>query len=102
MIFDEILLYLEIQGTTMGIIFAPSDSNGLPLSKTIYRNKKKITFPFSSYFEENWKIFSDDCFIFLRLNLIKPKKLLDMLNEINPDIKLLWKKAIPSSHFLTS
>ena len=43
-----------------------------------------FTLPVSNYFEQNWKKFLDDCFIFLRLSLLKPNKLLDVLNNINP------------------
>ena len=43
-----------------------------------------FTLPVSNYFEQNWKKSLDDCFIFLRLSLLKPNKLLDVLNNINP------------------
>ena len=50
--------------------------------------RNKFTLPVSNYFEQNWKTFLDDCFIFLRLSLIKPNELLEVLNNINPAIQL--------------
>ena len=46
-----------------------------------------FTLPVSNYFEQSWRRFLDDCLIFLRLSLIKPNKLLDVLNNINPAIQ---------------
>ena len=46
--------------------------------------KNKFTLPVSNYFEQNWKNFFDDYFIFS--SLIKPNELLDVLNNINPAI----------------
>ena len=45
------------------------------------------TLTVSNCFEQSWKRFLDDCFIFLRLSLIKPNKLLDVLNNINQAIQ---------------
>ena len=36
--------------------------------------RNKFTLPISNYFEQNWKRFLDDCFIFLGLSLIKPNE----------------------------
>ena len=55
----------------------------------IFRNK---FLPISNYFEY-WKIFSDDCFRFLRLSLIKQNEMLDVLNNINPAIQFTIKTS---------
>ena len=47
----------------------------------------------TNYFEQNWKRFLDDCFIFLRLCLIKPNELLDVLNNINPAIQFTMERS---------
>ena len=49
--------------------------------------RNNFTLPVSNYVEQNWKRFLDDCFIFLRLSLIKPNKLLYVLNHINSAIQ---------------
>ena len=75
----------------MGTIFAPTYSkllmgfHGIELYTII---RIKFTPPDSNNFEQNWKRVLDDCFIFLRLSLIKPNELLDFLNKINPAIQL--------------
>ena len=56
-----------------------------------YNQKKKFTLPVFSYIEQNCKRFLDDSFIFLRLSLIKPNKLLDELNNINLAIQFTVK-----------
>ena len=48
--------------------------------------RHKFTLQISNYFEQNWKRFLDDFFIFSKLSLIKPNELLDVLNNINPAI----------------
>ena len=55
--------------------------------------RNKFTLPISNYFEQNWKRFLDDCFIFLRLSLIKPNELLDVLNNINPAIQFTMESS---------
>ena len=100
MTFDE-MFYLQIQGTVMGTIFAltyATLSMGFHEIELYAIIRKKFTLPVSNYFEQNWGRFLDDCFIFLRLSLINPNKLLDVLNNINPAYNLLWKQVVPSSH----
>ena len=65
---------------------------------TIIRNK--FTPPVSNNFEQNWKRFLGDCFIFLRLSLIKPNELLDNLNKINPAIQLAIETSDTQLPFL--
>ena len=60
----------------------------------LYIIRNKITLPDSSYFEQSWKRFLDDCSIFfLRLSLIKPNELLDVLNSINPAIQFTMERT---------
>ena len=90
MTFDQVF-YLKIQGTAMGTIFAPTYttlSTGLHEIEIYAIIRNKFTLSVSNVFEQNWKRFLDDCFIFLRLSLIKPKELVDVLNNINPAIQL--------------
>ena len=89
MTFDE-MFYLQIQGAAMGTIFATTCatlSMGFHEIELYAIIRNKFTLPASNYFEQNWKRFLDDYFIFLRLSLIKPNKLLDFLNNINPAIQ---------------
>ena len=65
---------------------------------TIIRNK--FIPPVSNNFEKNWKIFLGDCFIILRLSLIKPNELLDNLNKINPAIQLAIETSDTQLPFL--
>ena len=89
MTFDE-MFHLQIQGTAMGIIFAQAYatlSMGFHETELYAIIRNKFTLPVSNYFEQNWKRFLDDCFIFLRLSLIKSNELLDVLNNINAAIQ---------------
>ena len=85
-----------MQEIAMGTIFAPiyaTLSMGFHeiILYAIIRNK--LTLPVSNYFEQNWKRFLDDCFIFLRLSLIKPNELLDALNNINAAIQVTMETS---------
>ena len=106
MTFDEIF-YLQIQRTAVGTIFAPTYAT---LSMGFHETEKyatiinKFTLPPSNYSEQNWKRFLDDCFIFLRLSLIKP-------NELKKKRRSLWifiqnqrsqKYMSPSNQTITS
>ena len=62
--------------------------------------RNKFTLPASNYLEQNWKRFLDDCFIFLRLSLIKSNELLDVLNNINPVIQLTMETSDTQLPFL--
>ena len=90
----------------MGTIFSPTYAtlsmgfHEIELNAII---RNKFTLQVSNYFGQNWKRLSDDCFIFLRLSLIKPNELLDALNNINPAIQFTMETSdIPSSHSLIS
>ena len=95
MAFDE-TFDLQIQGTAMGTIFAPTYaalSMGYHEIKLYALTKSKFTLSVSKYFEQNWKRFLDDCFVFLRLRLIKPNELLDVLNNSNPAIQFTMEAS---------
>ena len=99
MTFDE-MFYLQIQGAAIGTIFAPTYatlSMGFHEIELYDIIRNKFTLSVSNYFEQNWKRFLDDCFIFLRLSLIKPYELLDVLNNINPAIQFTMETNDTSS-----
>ena len=102
MTFDE-MLYLQIQATAMGTIFAPTFatlSTGFHEIELYAIIRNTFTLPVSNYFEQNWKRFLDDCFIFLRLSLIKPNELLHILNNINPAIQFTVETSDTQLPFL--
>ena len=70
--------------------------NGLLWSRTICYNQKQVH---SSSLWLFWtklkKRFLDDCFIFLRLSIVMLKKLLDVLNNINPAIQFIKWYPVP-------
>ena len=102
MTFDE-MFYLQIQGTAMGTIFAPTYatlSMGFHEIELYAIIRSKFTLPVSNYFEHNWQRFLDDCFIFLRLSLIKPNELLEVLNSINPAIQFTMETSDTQLPFL--
>ena len=87
----------------MSTIFAPTYatlSMGFHEIELYAITRNKFTLPVSNYFEQNWKIFLDDCFIFLRLSLIKPNELLDVLNNINPAIQFTMETSDTQLPFL--
>ena len=102
MTFDE-MFYFQTQGTAMGTVFAPTYatlSMGFHEIELYAIIRNKFTLSVSNYFEQNWKRFLDDCFIFLRLSLIKPYELLDVLNNINPAIKFTMEISDTQLPFL--
>ena len=102
MTFDE-MFYLQRQGTEMGTLFAltyATLSMGFHEIELYAIIRNKFTLPVSNYFEENWKRFLDDGFIFLRLSLIKPSELPDVLNNINPAIQFTMETSDTQLPFL--
>ena len=87
----------------MGTIFGPAHatlSMGFHEIELYAIIRNKFTLPVSNYFEQNWKRFLDDCFIFLRLSLIKPNELLEVLNNINPAIQSTMETSDTQLPFL--
>ena len=97
------MFHLQIKGTTMGTVFAPTYDT---LSMCFHEMelyaiiRSKSTLPISNHFEQNWKIFLDDCFIFLRLSLIKPNELLNALNNSNPSTQFTMEASDTQFPFL--
>ena len=73
--------------------------NGLPCNRTICYNQIQV-YSSSLNFEQNWKRFLDDRFIFLRLSLKKPNGLLDVLNNINSAIQFTMETSGTQLPFL--
>ena len=87
----------------MGTIFAPTYatlSMGFHEIELYAIIRNKFTLPVSSYFEQNWKRFLDDCFIFLRLSLIKPNELLEVLKNINSAMQFTMETSDTQLPFL--
>ena len=87
--------YLQIKGTAMGTIFAPTIANltmGYHEIKfySIIRQHCTLT---SKHFENSWFRFLGDCQIILKVNLIKPEHLLSILNQINNNIQFTMEKS---------
>ena len=102
MTFDK-MFYLQIQGTAVGTIFAPTYatlSMGFHEIELYGAITSKFTLPVSNFFEQIWKRFLDDRFIFLRLSLIKANELLDVLNNINPALQFTMEKSDTQLPFL--
>ena len=102
MTFEEIF-YFQIQVTAMDTIFAPlypTLSMAFHEIKLYAIVRDKFTLPISNYFEQDWKRFLDDCFIFLRLSLIKPNELLNVLNNITPAIQFTMETSDAQLPFL--
>ena len=83
MTFDE-MFYLQIHGTSMGTVFPPTFATLFICFHEIepYAIIRDNSL-FQLFLKQNWERFLDDCFIFLRLSLIKANELLDALNNIN-------------------
>ena len=87
--------YLQIKGTAMGPIFAPSYAN---LTMAYYEIKVYSIIHLScalarKYFQYSWFIFLDDSQISLKVNLIKPDHLLSILNQTNNNIQFTMEKS---------
>ena len=46
-----------------------------------------------THFENSWYRYLDDCQKFLKVNLIKPERLLSILNQINNNIQFSMEKS---------
>ena len=93
--FDE-TFYLQIQGTVMGTIFAATYatlSMGFHETELYAIIRNNFILPVSNYFEQNWKRF-------LRLSLIKPNELLEVLSNVNPAIQFTMEISDTQLPFL--
>ena len=94
--------YLQIKGTAMGTIFAPTYAN---LTMGYYEIKvysiisQSYTLA-SKHFQNSWFRYLDDCQILLKVNLIKPEHLLSILNQINNNIQFTMEKSQTRLPFL--
>ena len=82
--------FLQLQGTAMGTVFAPTYAN---LSMAYHEIKLydlielNYNLHIGQYFVEKWKRFLNDCEILLKTDLIKPDDLLTILNSVNNNIQ---------------
>ena len=87
--------YLQLKGTAVGTIFAPTYANltmgyhEIKVYSIIHQSYALA----SKYFENSWFIFLDDCQILLKVNLIKSDHLLSILNQINNNIQFTMEKS---------
>ena len=82
--------FLQLQGTAMGTVFAPTYANlsmGYHEIKLYDLIELNYSVDIRQYFVENWKRFLDDCQILLKTDLIKPDDLLTILNSVNNNIQ---------------
>ena len=91
--FDSMFL-LQLTGTAMGTVFAPTYAN-LTMAyhkiQVYFVSKSTYGLVVSKFFEENWFQFSDDCEILLNTKLIKPNDLLTILNQIDANLQFTMK-----------
>ena len=89
--FDS-MFFLQVKATAMSTVSAAIYAN-----LTMAYHKIQVYFIMentynlvvSKFFEENWFRFLDGCEILLITKLIKPNGLLTILNQVNPNLKLL-------------
>ena len=94
--------YLQIKGTAMGKIFAPTYANltmGYHEIK-VYSIIRQSYVLASKYFKNSWFRYLDDCQILLKLILIKPNYLLSILNQVNNNIQFTMEKSQTRLPFL--
>ena len=92
--------FVQINGTAMGTIFAPTYETGY-FELTFYRiciNKFGETL--GHFILEDWCWFLDDCEAPLDKTKIDPNRLLEILNSINPSIKFTMETSDKELPFL--
>ena len=80
--------FLQLQGTAMGTVFAPTYANlsmGYHEIKLYDLIELNYNLDIRQYFVENWKRLLDGCEILLNTDLVKPDDLLAILNSVNDD-----------------
>ena len=86
--------FLQLQGTAMGTVFAPTYANlsmGYHEIKLYDLIELNYNLDIRQYFVENWKRFLDDCEILLKTDLIKPDDLLTILNSVSNNFQILME-----------
>ena len=82
--------FLQLIGTAMGTIFAPTYATiVMGFLEEIFYNKieEKFNRTKREEIERNWLRFLDDCFIILEDNILTPTVFLDILNNLHKNIK---------------
>ena len=94
--------YLQIKGTAIGTIFAPTYAN---LNMKYHEIKvysiisQSYALP-SKHFQNSWFRYLDDCQVLLKVNLIKQAYILSILNQINNIIQFTMEKSQTGLPFL--
>ena len=100
--FDS-MFFLQLKGTAMGTVFAPTYAN-LTMAYHEIQVYSIIKNPYnlvvSKFFEENWFRFLDDCEILLNTKLIKPNDLMPILNQLNPNLQFTMERSTTNLPFL--
>ena len=76
-------------GTVMGTIVAPTYATLVMgyLEILMYiKLSEQFSYNTSEYIEDNWDRFLDDCYITLYKDIITPNQLLDVINNLHPQI----------------
>ena len=91
--------YLQIKGTAMVTIFAPTYANltmgyhEIKVHSSTHQNYALA----SKHFENSWFRYLDDCQLLLKVKLIKRDHLLLILNQVNNNIQLTMDIMINKS-----
>ena len=86
--------FLQLQGTAMGTVFAPTYVNlsmGYHEIRLYDLIELNHNLDIRQYSVENWKRFLGDCEILLKTDLIQPDDLLRILNSVNNNIQFLME-----------
>ena len=95
--------YLQLTGTAMGTISAPTYATLVVayLEEKLYTILEIEYSPIlSEYIRENWSRFLDDCFILLEGNTINPHDLLTIINSLHKNIQFTMELSNEKIPFL--